>query len=296
MKDRVIGYIVIAILICFLVVPIIYLLVKGAEPVSERIIVFGHVRSLSLLTIDDPVRVLGVEVGKVRTVTQRNDSAFVTVELRNDLRLYGNYTVNIVAKGLMGDRYLTITPGDERWPPVGSGAILTGTVNVSPDDALSYINELRTAIRKLLVLSEELKNGTAQKQSLIVRVRQFAMDLDSITASMTALSSQFDSTFSAGIDSMTAMLDSAVVFAGKASTGLPAALSSVTATIATAEKLIDQVDRLMNGVDSLLTKVNNPDLPLWKKGMASTEEDLKELRKLLRSIQYDTLTLPVKLW
>lgn len=70
--------------------------------------VFSTVKGLRQDTV---VEIAGVEVGKVGNIKLVNYAAEVTLRIRNGIELQEDAIVSIRTKGLMGEKYIEITPG-----------------------------------------------------------------------------------------------------------------------------------------------------------------------------------------
>ncbi len=68
---------------------------------------------------------LGIEIGKVQKLTmdQKNQMAGVEMRIKNGIQIYDDAIASIKTEGLIGDTYLSISPG-------GGGALLNpaGTI------------------------------------------------------------------------------------------------------------------------------------------------------------------------
>ncbi len=69
--------------------------------------------SVSGLRKDNPVKILGIEVGRVEKITmdQENLKAVVELRVKNDIKIYDDAIASIKTEGLIGDKYLNIDPG-----------------------------------------------------------------------------------------------------------------------------------------------------------------------------------------
>ncbi len=296
MNDRILGYFVIALIILFLILPVGYLLWQGSAPVVTRTIAFKNVAGLSFLSVQDPVNYQGVEVGTIRDITMKGTTAFIQIETKDTLRLFEDYTITVVAKGVMGDRYLTIIPGTPNKRNVPANKLLYGNVAVGPDEALSYIGELSNAVHTLLLLSEQLKDGTADKSSLIAEIWQFVSNIDSVMTTLTVQIGQIDTLVQNGTESALGMLEQALSVTDTLGTILPAATGTVTDLIETIAPLVGKVERLINRIDSLVVKINDPELFIWKEYSGAVSRNLADLRALINEVDSDSLELPVRLW
>jgi phospholipid/cholesterol/gamma-HCH transport system substrate-binding protein len=75
--------------------------------------------SVNGLRIDSPVKVLGMEVGKVKKIImdQENQKAVVKIKIKKGIKIYDDAIASIKTEGLMGDKYVSIDPG-------GGGSLL----------------------------------------------------------------------------------------------------------------------------------------------------------------------------
>jgi phospholipid/cholesterol/gamma-HCH transport system substrate-binding protein len=80
--------------------------------------VFSSVQGLKPNTV---VEIAGVEVGKVESIVLNNYEAVVTLKIRNDIELQEDTIASIRTKGLLGEKYVDLTPGgsDKLIPPGG---------------------------------------------------------------------------------------------------------------------------------------------------------------------------------
>jgi phospholipid/cholesterol/gamma-HCH transport system substrate-binding protein len=138
---------------------IIVPLVLVALVVTGAILMFGgddsktltakFPRTVSIYEGSD-VRVLGVPVGKVDTVTPRGTDVVVTMHYDKNVQLPADAKAVIIAPSVVGDRYIQLTPvftqGDK---PLASGAVLDTDRTAVPlelDEIYSSMDELTRAL------------------------------------------------------------------------------------------------------------------------------------------------------
>ena len=65
------------------------------------------------LRVGNPVRMFGLEVGRVGKLglDQKDQLALVELKLYKDVKIYGDAVASIKSAGLIGDRYINIDPG-----------------------------------------------------------------------------------------------------------------------------------------------------------------------------------------
>jgi phospholipid/cholesterol/gamma-HCH transport system substrate-binding protein len=83
--------------------------------------VYADFTSASGLDSGSVVELAGVQVGQVTRIDLNGTRARVTLKLRDEVRLQDDVIASIQTKGLLGERYLLLTPGgsDEIIPPGG---------------------------------------------------------------------------------------------------------------------------------------------------------------------------------
>ncbi len=104
-----VGIFIIAGLLCLAYISIklgkVKLLGKNYYPVTA---IFSTVKGL---TNDTVVEIAGVEIGKVDSIRLENFEAVTTLLIRDNIELQEDGIASIRTKGLLGEKYVEITPG-----------------------------------------------------------------------------------------------------------------------------------------------------------------------------------------
>lgn len=84
-------------------------------------LVYADFSSASGLTPGSAVEIAGVRVGRVTAIDLDGTRSKVTISLRKDVNLQNDVIASIQTKGLLGERYVLLTPGgsEEMIPPEG---------------------------------------------------------------------------------------------------------------------------------------------------------------------------------
>ncbi len=142
-----------------------------------------------------PVRVLGVEVGRIEKVALRYDDdtkVFITLSLDESTKLKTDALAHVSSLGLMGEKYIEMEPGSAGAPLLQPGSTLVGvdpfqmeTVTEKAEEimtklskALTDINSLTTNVDGMVAenrdeISEILSNVEATTSNL----KEMSMDL-----------------------------------------------------------------------------------------------------------------------
>lgn len=67
--------------------------------------------SASGLKTGATIEIAGVEVGRVKGIALNNDRAVVTLAVGNGVGLYTDTIASIKTRGIIGEKYLTLSPG-----------------------------------------------------------------------------------------------------------------------------------------------------------------------------------------
>lgn len=57
------------------------------------------------------VEIAGVEVGRVKTISLKEDRAMVTLAVQNGTKLYTDTIASIKTRGIIGEKFLALSPG-----------------------------------------------------------------------------------------------------------------------------------------------------------------------------------------
>ncbi|MEQ9593035.1 MAG: MlaD family protein [Cyclobacteriaceae bacterium] len=124
---------------------------------------FGNVNGLQA---GNNVRLSGINVGSVLSVTILNDSTIeVVMRIRENVRMHikKDAVATIGTDGLMGNMLVNISPGDGRAPIVEDGDVLETYSRIKTDDMLETLtttNENAAMLTAdLLEIVQDIKNG-----------------------------------------------------------------------------------------------------------------------------------------
>ena len=118
--EMVVGVFVLVGLLC-----LAYLSVKlgKLELVSGDVYeVEAQFNSASGIKPGSTIEIAGVEVGRVRGITLIEDRAKVTLAVNNSIKLYTDTIASIKTRGIIGEKFLALTPGGggDRLKPGGT--------------------------------------------------------------------------------------------------------------------------------------------------------------------------------
>ena len=117
--DVLVGVFVLAGLFClgYLAVRLGKLELFGAQ----GYVVVADFVSVAGLKLGDPVEIAGVRIGKVEGIGLADDRARLTLRVSDEVKLQDDVIASVRARGLIGDKFILVTPGasDKIIPPGG---------------------------------------------------------------------------------------------------------------------------------------------------------------------------------
>jgi phospholipid/cholesterol/gamma-HCH transport system substrate-binding protein len=106
----------------------------------------------SVVGLDDKaaVRVAGVRVGRVDGIRLEKRKARVTLLIDRKLVLTKGAEAEVANQGLLGDKFIELSPGPEGGTPLAEGDVLPGHTPISFDQAMAKIESIGTTIEGAL--------------------------------------------------------------------------------------------------------------------------------------------------
>jgi len=88
---------------------------------GDRVPIVAEFSSVEGLKTGAGVEIAGVEIGRIGSIAIKGYKAVVQMEIRNDIPLQEDAIASVRTRGLIGDKYISISPGasDRLIPPGG---------------------------------------------------------------------------------------------------------------------------------------------------------------------------------
>lgn len=78
---------------------------------TQGYVVFADFVSVAGLKLGDPIEIAGVRIGKVEGLTLADDRARLTLRVSDGVKLQEDVIASVRARGLIGDKFVAVTPG-----------------------------------------------------------------------------------------------------------------------------------------------------------------------------------------
>jgi phospholipid/cholesterol/gamma-HCH transport system substrate-binding protein len=88
---------------------------------TQGYVVFADFVSVAGIKLGDPIEIAGVRIGKVEGIALADDRARLTLRVSEGVKLQDDVIASVRARGLIGDKFVLVTPGasDKIIPPGG---------------------------------------------------------------------------------------------------------------------------------------------------------------------------------
>lgn len=136
---------------------------------------------VSGLPVKAPVKLSGVEVGKVKQIKIENGDVIVVAQINESVAIHPGARFSVVMTGIIGSKYLKVEQGDTMLAAYKPGAYIDG-VNELPMDAM--ITQTMASIKDFV---DSVNNQGAfgdQLNQTMTEVRQLSANLNQLVASM----------------------------------------------------------------------------------------------------------------
>ena len=78
---------------------------------TQGYVVFADFVSVAGIKLGDPIEIAGVRIGKVEAISLADDRARLTLRVSEGVKLQDDVIASVRARGLIGDKFVLVTPG-----------------------------------------------------------------------------------------------------------------------------------------------------------------------------------------
>lgn len=232
-----------------------------------------------------PVRLAGVRVGEVEKIEVKGIKAMVTLRLNPGVEVYRNYRVRISSLGLLGEKYVEITPvGEEKSEIVGRGELVTegsppmkGEAPIGVDKFIAQLSDVAEDVKKLSSSLVELV-GTPETQRTI----------KNILSNAEALTGNLNRAVVANRENLDQIMANLRTFSGEISNVIKENRQSVANLIKNLESLSKDLSSKSGEIAENLDSITRNLKDLLAENKENVTETIKNIKEASAKIQ-DTL-------
>ncbi|MBI3563884.1 MAG: MCE family protein [Elusimicrobia bacterium] len=152
----------------------------GDYTFERRYTVYATFTDVANLSKDAPVKLAGVEIGKVKGLILEDHHAKVVMAIRSGVDIYNDSEFEIGSTGIIGSKYLAINQGHPSAGVLPAGSVVRGV------DPVSIEKSLNTALGKLDKLLASLTEE-GPRGSLTDNLRETVANVRDMTANLNDL-------------------------------------------------------------------------------------------------------------
>ncbi|OGS40999.1 MAG: hypothetical protein A2506_09715 [Elusimicrobia bacterium RIFOXYD12_FULL_66_9] len=152
----------------------------GDYTFERRYTIYVNFTDVSNLSKDAPVKLSGVDVGKVRGLVLEDNHAKVIAAVKRGVEIYNDAEFSIGSTGIIGSKYLQIDQGHPKAGIVPAGAVIRGV------DPVSIEKSLTKALAKLETLLDGF-NKEGPRGNLTDNLRETVANVREMTANLNDL-------------------------------------------------------------------------------------------------------------
>ena len=134
---------------------------------------------------NSPVRIAGVHVGTVERISLERGKAKVTLRIPPDVQVYEDAKAYLRAEGLLGERYVEISPGSEGKRRLKKGGVIPqGAAPVTLDQVLSRLGGIGEDFKGVLKPLGQILEGIEPEKvgQVVSNFEAFSRDLPPLVA------------------------------------------------------------------------------------------------------------------
>lgn len=291
MNDKTFGYIILASLLSIALLVFGYAAWVLVFPQETRIIAFNRV---SNLRVDDPIKIRGVTVATIKSMTRNEKNSLITIKTFKPLPIYEGYTIYSADKGILGERLIILENGDSNNQVVSSDDTLTGIFHPGVSDVLGSAWKLKDLIVAFKENAGLLLSGSEEKPSFITTFSTIISEIDSFSTKLYNTAEFLDAELSGKINTLQSITASAQKVSHEIAGTIPEKIQTIEEQIEIITNFIEKLDTLIDTLTDILNKIKNNDL-FQKDYISKMIVQLKELQELIDVIQDGTARLKVRL-
>jgi phospholipid/cholesterol/gamma-HCH transport system substrate-binding protein len=239
-----------------------------------------HFKDVAGLDDKSAVRIAGVRVGKVDGIALRPDGTAVAhLALDPGVELHQGAIAQVRSLGMLGDKYVELSPGDPSAPKLANGALLEGVAGTGFDDITKLAADIGRDLKEVSgamagslggskgeeKLNRIVDNLGALAESLRDLVNANRGNVDAMLANLKALSVQLQATV-ARVDSM-----------------LEENRGGVKSTVANIDDVTSKLKTTADNLNSITGKIDTGQGTLGK--LLNDDETHKNINDALKSVK-----------
>ncbi len=213
---------------------------------------------VSTLTLDDPVKINGVKLGKVESIYLAGNRVLVVVRIRNDVKIPKGSEVRVQNIGIMGERQIGVILHDsaENFAP---GDTIDGQFDAGIAEALGLAGEIIDSTKVLITSVHQVMDSTISNPEFRKQFRTMLDKAESLEDRLSRMLAETDPQIRTSLGNLNratvkvnALLDTASAPIGKL-------LSSAGGLMTDAGNVVGKLDSVTDRLSAITGKLQSKD-------------------------------------
>lgn len=140
------------------------------------------------LTKGSAIRSAGIPVGAIKDISLSEGKARIDVSVKSDVPLTRSAQVEMRANGILGDKYIEITPGNPTDPGLEDGGQIANVkTGGSLDDVMSQVSSITTSLKDVAKNLNEATAANGTNEHILGRIVQ---NIEKLTGDLSQMTSE----------------------------------------------------------------------------------------------------------
>ncbi len=213
---------------------------------------------VSTLTLDDPVKINGVKLGKVESIYLAGNRVLVVVRIRNDVRIPKGSEVRVQNIGIMGERQIGVILHDsaENFAP---GDTIDGQFDAGIAEALGLAGEIIDSTKVLITSVHQVMDSTISNPEFRKQFRTMLDKAESLEDRLSRMLSETDPQIRTSLGNLNRATVKVNALLDTASAPIGELLSSAGGLMTDAGNVIGKLDSVTDRLSAITGKLQSRD-------------------------------------
>jgi phospholipid/cholesterol/gamma-HCH transport system substrate-binding protein len=213
---------------------------------------------VSTLTLDDPVKINGVKLGKVESIYLAGNRVLVVVRIRNDVKIPKGSEVRVQNIGIMGERQIGVILHDsaENFAP---GDTIDGQFDAGIAEALGLAGEIIDSTKVLITSVHQVMDSTISNPEFRKQFRTMLDKAESLEDRLSRMLAETDPQIRTSLGNLNRATVKVNALLDTASAPIGELLSSAGGLMTDAGNVVGKLDSVTDRLSAITGKLQSKD-------------------------------------
>ncbi len=291
MNDRRLGYLILSALTLAVAISTLYVARALLFPAPELVLAFDRIGAIR---IEDPLKMDGVAVGKIKSIQPVGEKVYVTIELYDRISVREGYAVQSMDQGIMGDRVIVLKNGDMQASRIPPGDTLVAHFVPGVSEAVGQAYKLKNLVTSYLAVTDRLLGGVDSGDSFIDCFQEFVVATDTLSQRLMTATVGVTRELDDQLGRLDTMVGGATDMTRALSDSAPEFLSAITAKIDQTLAFAHSLESALDTLDNVLARANRPQGLINGSAVRDLHSTVTSAQSLLEEVQKEGVKLKLQ--